>query len=172
MATIDLEAAVAEFLSLGKRLTSAGPPTCDAMIAAVLPWYRETRVKGAELDADGDMLLLQWGSTRPLILAEPTDLRGMGDDATRFDSRDLQYLNLTRQVSLTADDSDFDDVAVQMSITLGFDDATANEPGGNLWIAQPNSLDAGVTQFLSTPFVATLHQKQPRRVAISVENCG
>jgi hypothetical protein len=172
--TTDLERAIADFLAMGRRLQAAQPLTGQRVLDELTAWYRGTRVEGAALDADADMLLLQWGATRPLSLAEPTDLRGLGDDDLRFSDREVKYLDFTRQVFAAGDDEDaeFDDLAVQMGITLGFAPADGSETGSNQWISTPEDIDPGTRAFLDVPFVKALISAPAHSVTITVGRCG
>ncbi len=84
MATTDFETSITDFLALGRRLQTAQPLTGQLVLDELTAWYRDSRVEGAALDEDADMLLLQWGATRPLIVSEPTDLRVRSDGAVKF----------------------------------------------------------------------------------------
>lgn len=173
MRQVDFETAIADFLAMGQRLQAEGPLNGERALEALATWYQETRVEGAALDEDADMLLLQWGATRPLVLSGPADLREVGDTDLRFVERDLQYLDFTRQVFAAVDDEEaFDDAAVQMSITLGFSPADGSEPGANRWIATPGDLEAARREFLGVPFVKERIALPARVIAISVGPCG
>jgi len=69
-------------------------------------------------------------------------------------------------------DDDFDDSAVQMSITLGFDVADGDEPSSNLLVDTPEGIDRGKEDFCTIPFVHSLLRVPPRSVAITVGYCG
>ena len=120
------------------------------------------------------MLLLQSGATRPLVVSEPTDLRKRGDDDLKFADHELQYLDFTRQVFAAGEDeeAEFDDSAVQMSITLGFGPADGKEPSSNQWIHTPDDIDSGKMGFVDTPFVQSLLSVPAKSVAITVGLCG
>lgn len=109
--TTDFETSIADFLALGQRLQAAQPLTGERVLEELTAWYRNSRVEGAAIDEDADMLLLQWGATCPLVVSEPTDLRKLGDDDLKFGDHELQYLDFTRQVFAAGEDEDaeFDD---------------------------------------------------------------
>ena len=174
MSITDFSTAIRDFLALGRQLQASQPLTGQRVLDELTAWYRDTRVEGAALEEDADMLLLQWGATQPLIVSEPTDLRELGDDDLKFADQEVKYLDFTRQVSATSDDEDaeFDDAAVQMSITLGFAPADGSEPGSNQWINTPDDLDAGKRHFLDVPFVQSLIAVPARSVSITVGYCG
>jgi hypothetical protein len=175
MALVDFESSIAEFLALGRRLQAVKPVIGQRVLDELTSWYRDTRIEGAELDADGDMLLLQWGSMKPLVLAEPVDLRYIddGDDLLELD-HDVKYLNFTRQVFATSDEDEeeFDDSAVQMSITLGYDATDGTEPDSNLWISSPNGIESGKQEFSEIPYVQSLLSRPAKHVSINVGHCG
>lgn len=171
---MDLETAIADFLALGRSLQAAPALTGEHALDQLMAWYRAARVDGAALEQEDDMLLLQWGATRPMLFSEPTDLRQAAYDDLRFAEQPVQYLDFTRQV-LSADangDGDFDDSAVQMSITLGFDLADGGEPSSHIWVHTPSGLDEGRAELLGVPFVKALLGVAPRSISITVGFCG
>lgn len=174
MQTIDLEKSIKNFLALGRYLQSLQPLTCENVLAEMLAWYRENRIFGEPLTEDEDMLLLQWGVIRPLEILEPTDLRRIGDEGLKFSSSRFQYLNFTRQVFPNDSDNDveFDDAAIQMSITLYYDPTTEKENSNSLWIKTPNDLEHVEEKFRSIPFVNMLMTTPASRVEVVVEHCG
>lgn len=174
MTNTDFESAIADFLALGRRLQAPQLLTGQRVLDELTAWYRDTRVEAAALDEDADMLLLQWGVKQPLIVTEPTDLRDLGDEDLKFSDQEVKYLDFTRQVFATGDDenAEFDDAAVQMSITLGFAPADVSEGGSNQWINTPDDIDAGIRDFLGVPFVQSLIAVPARSVAITVFHCG
>lgn len=175
MPTVDFETAIRDFLELGRRLYAAQPVTGQRVLDELVAWYSDVRIAGAELDDDGDMLLWQWGAIRPLILSEPTDLRHRdNDDELQFADEELQYLDFTRQVFPAGDDeeADFDDAAVQLSITLCFGPADGNEPNANQWIETPADIPARTKKVLSHPFVRSLMSVPTGTLAITVDHCG
>lgn len=174
MRTTDLETAIAEFLALGARLRASQPLTVQRVLDEMTAWYRDHRVEGAALDEDGDMLLVQWGASRLLVVSGPTDLRTLGDEDLVFADQEVKYLNVTRQVFATGEhgEAEFDDSAVQMSITIGFALADGNEPGANLWIHSPDDIDGGKKKLSSTPFVQSFLTVPALTVAITVGHYG
>jgi hypothetical protein len=172
MAIVDLETCIADFLALGRRLQADQALTGERVLEELVRWYRESRVTGAALDEEGDMLLLQWGARQQLDITEPTDLRELGDETLNFGEHDVPYLDFTRQVCATNDDEEFDDVAVQMSVTLCHELANGAEPGSNLWINTPADIDSKENEFRSVPFVKSLLTVPAQRAIIKVENPG
>jgi hypothetical protein len=87
---------------------------------------------------------------------EPVDHRDLTTATVRFLPDAHRYLDFNRQVVPTTRppydpnnenydyEDDFDDVAVQMSITLIFEQADPNERGANMWIRQPEELEKGI----------------------------
>ncbi len=174
MKTIDLETSIRDFLTLGRQLQSLKPLIGESVLSEVFAWYRENRITGTSLIENGDMLLLQWGVTRPLDIFEPTDLRGIGDEKIKFSSSRFQYLNFTRQVVADFGDKDveFDDVAIQMSITLCYGSTEEKENSDDLWIETPNDVESGEEKFRSTSFVNLLMKTPVSRVEIIAQHCG
>ena len=101
-------------------------------------------------------------------------MRGIDDDEIEYSNSRFQYLNFTRQVfpSNGNKDVEFDDVAIQMSITLCYGSTVENENSDGLWIETPNDLEHGEENFRSTPFVNLLLKTPISRVQIIAEHCG
>ena len=174
MPTIDFEASIDAFLALGRKLQSDLPLTAEHALGQIARWYHDTRIEGAEISKDGDMLLLQWGDIRPLQLAEPTDLRDLGDDDLKFTKELFKYIDIVREVmpSGDAEDAEFDDEAVQMSITLCYGVTAGNEPGANQWIMTPSDIETGIPEFKANDFVKPLLAVPTKHVVVQVGYCG
>jgi len=174
MPTIDFEASIDAFLALGRELQAGLPLTAEHALEQIARWYRNTRVEGAEIDHDADMLLLQWGDTRPLMLTAPTDLRELSDDDLEFTKERFKYIEIARQVmpSGDSDDAEFDDEAVQMSITLCYGVTARDEPGANQWIMTPSAIETGIPEFKANDFVKSLLDAPTKHVVITVGYCG
>ncbi len=174
MKTVDLETSVSDFLTLGRHLLSFESLTDEHVLDELIAWYKDSRITGAPLEEDADMLLLQWGKIRPLDLPEPTDLRTVSDDNIQFMEREYQYLNFTRQVFANNEQKslEFDDVAVQMSITLCYGPSTGSEPNSNLWIDMPSEIERVLAKYRATPFVGILLRIPTWRAIVTVDHCG
>lgn len=87
-------------------------------LAAMLAFYRTQRADDCPADADGDMLLYQWGMSR-------------GDDGDFF------VLDMTRQFILGGDSED--ENIWQLSLTFKFEptDALRAILSGNKWCPKP-----------------------------------
>lgn len=70
------------------------------------------------------------------------------------------------------EETEFDDAAVQMSITLAFGPANGDEPDSNLWIHTPDELEGGLASFRTVPFVQALLDRPAHVVSITVDSCG
>jgi hypothetical protein len=138
-----------------------------------LTWYRDTRIVGAAFEEDGDMLLLQSGSTQPLELDEPKDLRDCTENGLNFAQQTCRYVDFTRQVCASGVDevAEFDDAAVKMSITLGFEPADGSEASSSIWICSPDEIDGAIREFM-TPNVSALIERPVKSLAIFVSGCG
>ena len=86
------------------------------------------------------------------------DLRNASDDDIAFDESEQQYVDFTRQVFAAGDDedADFDESAVQLSMTLVFGPATGDEPSSNQWIENPYKIVRDIETFRNVPFVQRL----------------
>lgn len=170
--TIEQETAIQRFLDIARSWQSRRTSVMG-VLEEFTNFYRDTRIDGAAIEADGDMLLLQWGADSHLMLAEPADLRDMTDDDLQFDEQESRYLDFTRQVMVNnEEETDFDDSAIQLSITFVFEKADGNEKSGNLWIPGPKEMEAGLQKFKATPFVVELLAKKPTRMVATVGLCG
>jgi hypothetical protein len=174
MSTIDLEGAISEFLAWGERLHSSQPVTGQQVLAEMIDWYRDTRIQDAPVDLGEDMLLFQWGTYNRFDLSAPTDLRSLSDDEIDFLEEERVYLDFTRQVSPVGDgdELEFDDVAVQMSISLYFQLADGSEPHANLWIYDTEDLEEKLAAFKSIPFVQSYLTTPSQILTIWVGGCG
>ncbi len=171
---IDLETAILRFLETARDLQVESSLTAEAVLQRVIQDYADVRIDGAAIDSDGDMLLLQWGATSPLVTENPVDLRNASDDDIAFDECERQYIDFTRQVFAAGDDEDagFDESAVQLSITLVYDQATGGEPSSNQWIENPRRIDSVTTKFRNDPFVHGLLAAPVSRLVATVQHCG
>jgi hypothetical protein len=171
---IDLETSIHEFLNLGRDLQRSHSSAEDALMRLV-DWYASTRIEDAELDEDGDMLLLQWGSTKPFRFTEPTDLRQVGDHEMGLrEETNYLFIDLTRQVFARApgSEAEFDDSAVQMSITLCYQPGAPDHEGSDIWIPTPGDVEASLAKFRSVPLVSALLSKPVARTVVTVGLCG
>jgi hypothetical protein len=174
---MNLDASVQEFLSISHRLQAKRPLTGPHLLDAMTDWYRSVRIDGATLDADGDMLLLQWGEGKLLMFDTPIDLRGPSgpeDDARLVWTPPMHYLDVTRQVFVTGGDPsvEFDDEAIQMHFTIGFSQSTGPAPASNYWIHRPEGIAAGRAAFLAVPLVQKLISLPSTMTSVYVDHCG
>jgi hypothetical protein len=120
-------------------------------VAAMLAFYAHQRADDVDLDADGDMLLYQWG---------PSDSPAVG-------GRDFR-LDLVRQFITPDEDEPY-------QLTLAFHFAPADAwrvlHSGNHWCASPQELDA-FRQFVeSSPAFTAVADSRPARVDLSFSRC-
>jgi hypothetical protein len=175
MAMVDFETSIQQFLDLGRKLQSVSLMTAEDALQKLASWYEATRIQGAQLDHDGDMLLLQWGSTKPFRFAEPTDLRQFRQyDMNFWDSTNYLFIDLTRQVFArdAGADIEFDDAAVQMSITLCYEPGVPEQRGCDIWVPTPDDLASCLAKFRAVPFVKTWSSKPAVRTVVTVGRCG
>jgi hypothetical protein len=171
MTTLALEDAITAFLTIGRGLMEDRALTGERALDALLSWYASVRVEGAAFDRDEDMMLLQWGATRLRAVSEPTDLRAPKEPPGSTEK--LRYLDITRQLHATGGgSSEFDDSAVQLSASLGYEPADGTERAGDLWIASPSELANGRRAFIEAPLVRSLLHKTPRVLSITVVRAG
>ncbi|WP_164104405.1 hypothetical protein [Candidatus Laterigemmans baculatus] len=172
--TVDLEAAIRQFINAARDLQAEPEVTAEAVLQRVIQGYRDVRIDRASLNSDGDMLLLQWGAISPLIAEGPADLRNASADDIAFEQSERQYIDFTRQVFAAAEDedADFDDSAVQLSMTLVYGQATGDEVSSNQWIENPRRIDNAITKFRDDPFVQRLMAAPASRLVATVQHCG
>ncbi len=169
---ITLETAIQQFLDQARQLQAEPTPTAEAVLRRVIQDYRDLRIDGTLLDSDGDMLLLQWGSTFPLVTENPVDLRDTLDDNIAFEESERQYINLTRQVFVTREDDEFDNSGIHLSISLVYGPARGDEPSSNQWIDNPEKLKSDIETFRNVPFVKELLDEMPSRIVAIAQFCG
>jgi hypothetical protein len=175
MSTLEFEGGIEHFLAWGRDLQKRKSMTAEDALAELAHWYRSTRIRGAEIEEDGDMLLLQWGDTQPCKLNEPTDLRKLSrDDSSIWDTTRYLYIDLTRQVFVQNEDhsAEFDDVAVHMSITLLYEPAPHVQDGSYIYIPSPDDIETHVLQFRAVPFVRDRLCRLTSRSVVTVGHCG
>ena len=174
MAILEFEAAIECFLALGREIQMARPLTAEHALKQLVDWYKSSRIHGSELEQDGDMLLLQWGEIRPLRFIEPTDLRRFENiNMTFFEPTSYRYIDLTRQVFAPTDPAaEFDDEAVQMSISLLYEPGLDNQGGSNIWIPTPADIELRIPGIHSVPFVKERRVGPSVRAVVSVSHCG
>ena len=169
--TKNLESAVVHFLALASELQTDPSTTAESALTRIAEFYTGIRITAAEIDDDGDMLLFQWGASSPITECEtPIDLRGETD--FEEGSAEFGYLDFTRQVNPENEDDDFDDSAIQMSVTLFYEPATGDESMDNQWICSPQELDEGIEKLRKDTFVAKVLSAKPSRIIAFVDNCG
>lgn len=110
---------------LTKRIKASGTPMDELTPAQglriMLDFYRDVRAEGCDIDADGDMVLFQWGTY------------GEGKKRTfQFD--------LTRQFILEEDD---DSVMSQLAFTFRFAPTAESDAleSNNEWCTTPDELE-------------------------------
>lgn len=179
---VDQEAVIAHFLQWARSVQDRNLNAVE-VIREMTDYYQETRITGSDLDEDRDMLLFQWGVGKHPLLAEPEDLRdsttGEHESASpvAFDSKNLMYLDFTRQVVASPigdddDDEEFEDTAVQMSLTLVYGAGGHKNESGNLWIASPKRMDHDLKKFAANPFVSAILELEPTRYVGTVDFAG
>jgi hypothetical protein len=175
MNALDFEVGIEHFLTWGRDLQKRTSMTAEDALTELVRWYQSTRIRGAQVQEDGDMLLLQWGDIQPCKLLEPTDLRKFSsDDFSIWDTTRYLYIDLTRQVFAQKDDysAEFDDVAVHMSITLLYEPAAHPQEGSYIYIPSPEDVETHALTFRTVPFVRERLCTSTSRVVVTVGHCG
>ena len=172
MTEVSQEDAVNKFSQLTKPFLSANANP-RSLIETIANFYRDFRIAGTTIEADGDMLLLEWGTTRPHIISDFTDFRFLSDGDVSFDTREFQWLGLTRQIFASEnDEAEFDDEATGLCAYLFFNEKSGGEPSSNLWVSSPSELSVKLKEFLQNHFVENLVYSKPSLVNAFVTYVG
>ena len=170
----ELETAVGQFLELARSYQERNV-TASEILQDVADAFRNMRIAGADLDDDGDMLLLEWGSGQQFVLDRPTDLRH--SDEVDLESDEALYLAFTRQISIVDEDNEdeeFDDEAIQMRLICVYKSESGDKDvsDGNLWITEPRRLERDLKKFASQRFVSQRIDQPWSRLIAYVDHCG
>lgn len=137
----------------GKELEALGVKEgLDAMLA----FYRETRVRNCELDADGDMLLFQWGTSEGRGPTEDDEAEG----EARFS------VNLTRQLM----PSDAEGEIWQLGLTFEFEPEFEDLGDGNDWCHSPSELADFQADLDDSEVIAGVRELEPLAVKLTFDN--
>jgi hypothetical protein len=179
---VSQEKAVEQFAQLMAPYLDLASPSVEsrAIFDTVLSFYREVRIEGTNLDHDDDMLLLQWGATKPLLIDGFTDLRPLADEHVKMADRAERYISITRQIFVEVEYAEdvefeileFDDLAIGLTVALFFGPAGRREPSSNLWIATPADVQVKMEEFSTVPYVNDLLDSQPLRINVYVDAVG
>jgi hypothetical protein len=171
---VDTETVIQQFLESARALQAVSSLTAEVVLQRVIQMYRDVRIEGAKIDFDGNMLLLQWGAANPLASDKPIDLRNASDNDISFEKTEQKFLDITRQIFAVGDDEveDFDESAIQLSMTLFYGPALDDDPSSHKWIEEPNGIERGIKAFKSVPFVQQLLDIKASRLVATVDFCG
>lgn len=170
--TITLEESIKQLFDFAEESNKIDDLTGAVVFEKVLELY-EARIENTVLKNDGDMLLLQWGSSNALMIDKPTDFRVASGDFKFEDSKRL-YLDFTRQVMVEPEgvDVEFDDVAIQMSLTLFYQEDVEEVKLGNMWIYSPELVEQEKVKYVEHEFVRSLLDKPIKKIIATVGSCG
>ena len=140
--SIDLESGISEFLERSERLFES-PLSAHDIFEELAGLYATQRIDGAQLIADGDMVLVEWGQINKAenLPSGPMDDRQHDPNRSRtqFSDEKYPYISFTRQVHVSAEDEDeFDGNAIRMYITMYFE--LGDLKSGNHWISTPDKV--------------------------------
>jgi hypothetical protein len=143
---------------LEKRLAGLDPCGVQEGIAAMLSFYRDTRVERCDVAADGDMLLFQWGTDR----AAP-----------------LFTVNITRQLA-TAGGSFLDRIhrligwdepeLWQLGLTFAFEGNFEELGASNDWCHRPSELPNFEEKLNASKVLAAVRGIAPTSIEVTFEN--
>ena len=148
-------------------------PETHLILDALLEFYRQTRVRGAALDADGDMFLLEWGSYQPPMIDAVTDLRRLRRGELRWDPTRYRSIHFVRQVNPAADDDgNLDDFGFCLGVYLHFQPDNEQPIPSNMWIDTPLDIPGKIADFSTRDYVAPLISSTPSRIAAYIDGAG
>ena len=158
---VNQETIIAQFLEWGEECKERNPSARE-LLQEFIDSYQKVRVLYADIESSNDMVLLQWGKTWP---PGTTDIRGT--IAT------VPYLDFTRQiVADETGEAEFDDIAIQMSITLHYESLDDPIESNNRWIESPEEIDILIGDFLLISDVARFLDSVPVFITYGVGGCG
>lgn len=134
---------------LRARVDRLDSPVTESLIDAMIAFYRDQRIDSVDLDADGDMLLFQWG-TYDWGEGKNFEL----DVARQFIDREK-------------------DEPKQLHILMKFppSETTKALGDGNEWCEAPKHVDAFVRFIRSCNAYLALQSQPPASVEIDFEEC-
>lgn len=171
--TVSLEEAVQRFRELClPALKSPATSTAD-LLASFFDFYCTTRVEGAEMAKEGDMVLLEWGANCPHLIHNFVDFRDLEDEEVDFEEQEYEWIGLTRQLTVEEDPEEEEEI-LGLCLFLYFGPAREdeNELGGSLWIPTPAALRARLTEWKKNPYVHRLLRLRPAKVTAFVSSVG
>ena len=118
-------------------------------IAAMLGFYADQRAEDCEIDADGDMLLYQWG-------------------VYNFAKGETFQLDITRQFILPDEDEPY-----QLSLTFHFEPSPSLRKiaAGNEWCGTPEELPAFRGFINSSAAYLAVANEKPKKVELDFGGC-
>ncbi|MCG3132770.1 MAG: hypothetical protein FLDDKLPJ_03636 [Phycisphaerae bacterium] len=134
---------------LRQRVEALSNPTVETLLSQMVAFYVEQRAEGPDIDADGDMLLYQWGVYD----------WGKGE---RFE------LSIVRQFILPEEDEPY-----QLHLTMVFPATPELRaiPSGNQWCTAPSDVARFMEFIRSSTALKHLHDQVPRDLSIHYEPC-
>jgi hypothetical protein len=137
-------------------------PSADArtLINGFVRHYREVRIHGAF-----DSLMLEWGSSRPMVLKGFVDIRR--GRPPEWGEEKQRWIGVTRQINAGKDDDN-----TGLYAFFYFGPAACDEPSGTIEIEGTVSLERELERFYKTPFVANLVSQTPERFAVFADGTG
>ncbi|MCX8156603.1 MAG: hypothetical protein N3J91_09180 [Verrucomicrobiae bacterium] len=170
--TLSLEEAVQRFRELSLPLLKKPAPPATDLLAHFLDFYCTTRVEGAEIEEEGDMILLEWGANCPHLIHHFVDFRDLEDEEVDFDENEYEWIGLTRQLTLPPT-ADQDEQTLGLCLFLYFDRARDDDDlGGSLWIPPPNPLRPRLLEWKKTPYIHRPLPRRPAKITAFVSSVG
>jgi hypothetical protein len=130
------------------------------LIDAFVRHYREVRIQGAF-----DSLMLEWGSSRPMLLQGFVDIRH--GKQPQWGPYERRWIGVTRQINAGRDDDN-----TALCVYFYFGPVTGNEPSGTIEIEETATLDLELERFFKTPYVEDLVAQTPESVSVFAGEVG
>lgn len=174
MPEISPEELIAQFTELVTPFLVVPHPETRLILNALLEFYRQTRVRGASLDADGDILLVHWGAKRPPLTDGVEDMRRLSDAELRWEPAGYRSFSIGRQVFPAADDpeGELDDSGFILGLDCFFQLDNERPSTSHIWILTPSDIPAKITSILNDDYVAPLISSVPSRISSHISGAG
>ncbi len=171
--TVSLEEAVERFRELCLPvLKNPATPVTD-LLANFFDFYCTTRVEGAELEEEGDMVLLEWGANCPHLIKNFVDFRDLEDEEVDFDEDEYEWIGLTRQITIEeGEEQEEETLGLCLFLYFGRARDEEEELGGSLWIPTPEALRTRLMEWKKNPYVHRLLRQRPSKITAFVSSVG
>jgi hypothetical protein len=171
---VSQEEVVHLFRDLTMPFIKAPATPLEDILSAFFAFYCDTRVEGADLEEEGDMILLEWGANCPHLIHSFMDFRESGGEEVDFDEHEYEWIGLTRQIQVGGGEEEEEGEAMGLCLFLYFSPAKEEdeENGGSLMIPTPEALRPKLKEWKQSPYVARLLKARASKVSGFVSAIG